>query len=361
MGSLRAKFTVMIIGLVTIGYNACSPVKFATSSSSDDLKPLCTASDLSNCTAKEKTIAVRAPTTDVDVLVIVDDSGSMETEREKLGSRMKSFTDRLSGLDWQICVTTTSPNDSYQGNLYKFSNGDYVLNASSPSNGIDVDQDGMKDFNDVFLETLTNIQTTSGDEQGIAAAGHTIKNSGHNCFRDEAALAVVLISDEDERSAGGWPDTKSSDQWKALRSDNTPEFVFSSVQSRFNDDQKPFTYHSIVIRSLNDVSGGKTCAEVQGDQGHSPFYGRRYEEMSRQSGGIVGNICADDYGVEVSGFADRIRKTLQAVTLECAPVGNPVISLSAGNEPYSILGNKIVFNNPIAPGTLVTVKYYCGQ
>src|SRR4051812_2258479 len=145
MGNSRAQLFAIFFGLLTLGYNACSPVKFATYSSEGvdggPSGPQCTASTLQYCASKQKSITVRAPTSQVDVLVIVDDSTSMEIERKKLGSRMKTFTDRLSGLDWQLCVTTTSPQSGLQGQLYKFTNNQYVLNATSPTTGKDIDGD----------------------------------------------------------------------------------------------------------------------------------------------------------------------------------------------------------------------------
>ena len=362
----------LIIGFLTVvASNACSPVSFSTASSEGDgvngngnpsCAPDCDGDgnpDPGVPVLKQKTITVKAPTSEVDVLLIVDDSGSMVPERQKLGERMRNFTDRLNGLDWRICVTTTSPLSSLQGKLYQFTNGQTVLTTNSANTGTDVNGDGVMNYEDVLLETLQGIQSSDGDEQGIAAAGYTIRNKTHSCFRQNAALSVVLISDEDERSTGGWPKYENHNQYRPLESDNWPKFVFDSLYDRFMDDQKPFTFHSLVIRSQKDwvASAGKYCEEVQSD--YAVFYGTRYEEMSRQSGGIIGNICADDYGAELTGFADRVKTTLQAVTLECAPVGNPEVTISPGSYPYAVQGNKIVFQNQVPAGTVVSVKYYC--
>jgi hypothetical protein len=367
MMSKRYVSVAIVVGFsLAVAFNACSPVKFSSYAGdgvigkSGDPIPGCSASDLDKCQLKQKSITVRAPTSQVDVLAIIDTSKSMTVERTKLGSRMKTFTDQLQGLDWQLCVTTTDP--ATAGDLYKFTNDQYVLTKNSPTTNADVDGDGTIDFNDVFLETLGTFKEGSGDEQGIAATGYTISNTKQNCFRDGAALAAVVISDEDEYSAGGFDDTKSSDQWHALNADNKPQFVFDSLQTRFNDDQKIFTFSSIVIRSTDDLnSAGMKCIDEQAAEGYEAFYGRRYEQLSQLTGGITGNICADDYGSQLAGIGTEVKNTLQAVTLECAPVIAPEVTVSTGAQAYTVTGNKIVFASQVAAGTVVTVKYYCGQ
>src|SRR5690606_34653408 len=45
----------------------------------------------------------------VDVLIVIDNSGSMEYEQRNMAQRVRNFISILRGLDWQIGVTTTDP------------------------------------------------------------------------------------------------------------------------------------------------------------------------------------------------------------------------------------------------------------
>ena len=55
----------------------------------------------------DKNITVNPATTKVDVLVVVDNSGSMSVEQSNMGMRFASFLSRLQGLDWQVGIVTT--------------------------------------------------------------------------------------------------------------------------------------------------------------------------------------------------------------------------------------------------------------
>ena len=142
----------------------------------------------------------------VDVLVVVDNSYSMEVEQEKLGQRLDRFISSLRGVDWQIGVTTTDVsmgNYGIQGSLLPLegANG-YILTPRTA------------DYEQVFLDTITREETLncaaemdcpSSDEQALSAIMMAIdKRDTDNAgfFRPNADLAVIILTDEDEKSNG---------------------------------------------------------------------------------------------------------------------------------------------------------------
>lgn len=294
-----------------------------------------------NVTNEEENVTVAGTTTKVDILFVVDSSGSMTKERANLGSRLSAFIGQLNNLDWRICVTTTDVN-KIKGQPLAFTNGTTFLDKNTVN------------VNNVFLDRMNTIVEGSGDEQAIAALNRAFDPPDSNCYRSDAALAAIILSDEDERSTGGFPEFTSSNQYRDLGPMNFPASAVNTVARAWNQ-QKSFTVHSIVIKP-----GDQTCWDQQAAD--SPvWFGRRYEALSKLTGGIVGNICAADYSSQLVDFATRIQNSLSSITLKCEPVSSPTVTITpmASGQAYTPQGNKILFSPALTPGTHVNVRYQC--
>lgn len=237
----------------------------------------------------------------VDILFVIDNSGSMEYEQKSMASRVRNFLDVVKGLDWQIAVTTTDPVHKTlgDGRLVQLYNkpGQYILTSSMNDT----------DARNTLSNTLQRSETGSGSEQGIFAAYRAIERSmsasggNANFIRNDSQLAVVVISDEDESANGAKNDPA-----------NFVKFVADSFGS-----QKAMSFHSIIARPDDQA-----CLKGEGYSA-----GFRYEQISKLTGGVIGDVCASDYAAQVQGIAEGVRKTLKSITLTCAPVVDAMRSI----------------------------------
>lgn len=274
----------------------------------------------------------------VDILFVVDNSGSMAYEQKSMANRVKNFLDVVKGLDWQIAVTTTDPSHKTLGDgrlvpLYGKS-GTYILKSSMAD----------ADARTTLSMTLQRPETGSASEQGIYAAYRAIERSlassggNTNFIRPDSQLAVVVISDEDESANG----TK-----------NDPANFVKFVQNSFAN-QKSVSFHSIIARP-----GDKACL---GGQGAAAGY--RYEQISKLTGGVIGDVCAADYAAQVQGIAEGVRKTLKSFTLSCTPVIDSMRSLLVLKDgqvydgPRQVQGLNVVFDDMLPEGNY-EVYYSC--
>lgn len=285
----------------------------------------------------------------IDVLMVIDNSGSMDEERKKLSEKLNDFISKLSALDWRICITTTSPTND--GVLRPFGSGSQAVYA--------IDKNTPK-YNDLFIKTVTgNLGNNSGDEQGIYATVRAIETNDSRCFRNDASMAVVVISDEDERSWGGYDEYKNQSQWKPLNDKNLPRApvdAIAALNARLNL-RKIFTFHSIVIKYAGTPD--TACKKESNGQ-----YGRRYEEASALTSGIVGSICAPNYGTELAKMGERIAESLATITLRCAPVENTLqvnVVNAAPGQTYTLNGDKVNFTPALSAGSTVNFQYYCRE
>jgi len=131
----------------------------------------------------------------VDVLLVVDNSCSMIDEQIKLGSNFEAFIEEFvdAEVDYQIGVTTTDMVDpEHRGRLQ----GETKVITSEMS---------FEDASDLFAENVHVCATGSGFEKGLDAARAALtepvlSNENAGFLRENAALAIVFVSDEEDIS-----------------------------------------------------------------------------------------------------------------------------------------------------------------
>lgn len=365
----------MVGASLSLFFQNCSDVNFSSSGVSKVQCAEGESSDLNgDCHVvgyRTTTITVQTQARQVDLMLVIDDSGSMKNDNDKLSQKLSGFVALLqnSAIDWQACYTTTTVGgNTYDGRALKWKDdkgantNDIVLNPQSAG--------------DVSKRLQLSIGSFSGNgsgnEQGIHAMGRALERSeSADCFRQGSALAMIVISDEDEASCGGRcqngpdeitmtnrADSSYANQYRALVSENSPEYLINAVKDKFGPT-KNFLAHSLVINSRPDKN--LLCYHAQ-DSESPAFYGITYENLSILTGGIIGNICSDDYSIELANIATRIDESLASITLECSPVDQAatvtLVPLVAGQQ-YKVQGNKLIFTPSLAAGTKVTATYKC--
>lgn len=128
----------------------------------------------------------------VDLLVVMDDSGSMGDEQDKLKMGLPSLTKFLASTDWQIVVVTTTSSCIRNNRIIK---------------STDADRDAA------FAAAIDAKTSGQGNERGILMAHRnfeqrcvTYNSTGANDFteapgskwwRDDSDIAVLFVSDEE--------------------------------------------------------------------------------------------------------------------------------------------------------------------
>lgn len=130
----------------------------------------------------------------VDVLLVVDNSCSMIDEQQKLAANFDNFIAQFldAEVDYQIGVTTTDMSDETQS-------GRLVGETKIITSDIPID-----DARILFQNNVKVCAQGSGFERGLAAAeaALTTHADGANAgfLRPDAALSVVIVSDEEDGS-----------------------------------------------------------------------------------------------------------------------------------------------------------------
>jgi hypothetical protein len=294
---------------------------------------------------------------EVDILFVVDNSGSMRSEQNHLANRIYGFMDMIDGLDWQIAMTTTDPRQrtmDKDAEWRQWGDGQF-----RPFDRIDGRQFILKAGEQPNVRAQEMLATAirtgingSADERGINAVYRAIERisdttSHQEFFRPNAALAVVLISDEDECSNFNC----SGDSFRSY-----PQNLMGHVHTVFGAEKR-FRFHSLIwVPGDNNCSGGANAGNI-------------YQEMSLLSGGVVGSICAPNYTSILQDIGDKVIEDVSSLDLECEPQdidndgkANVFITVGKGNVvlpwEFKIKGKKVHFDKPLPKGKHQVI-YHC--
>ncbi len=265
----------------------------------------------------------------VDVLFVVDDSCSMADSQAAFTEAADLITDAITqrGADVHLAVVTTDMDDGSKSG--RFQGSPAVLDANSAN-------------------LLTTLETRfspgiegSGDEQGIAAVvaavtSPLVDNENAGFLRDDADLAVVILSDENDFS---------------------PSLIPSSVAELRAAAGSGRLYVSSIV-------GPATEPDCNGPYGVGQV-GARYAEFTARVGdrGQLLSYCANMRENVAAIMANLFGGT--SITLSTAPVITTIgvevdgTALAAADFAYEAVSNRVVLSDPTAvpAGGTVTITY----
>lgn len=204
----------------------------------------------------------QSPFEKVDVLLVVDDSCSMAPYQQKLGSDFGGFFDYFAdgNVDWRLAVTTTDVSTPDFGSI------------RGPIVGPDaVDPAAL------FSEVVQVGTGGGGLETGLAAAARVLKNPRDGFPRDDAAISVIFVSDEEDAS----PESVS-------------DYVGRYYDLRGQRHREAFHASALVVSELADCTPEQFAVSSRGT---------RYEKAALLTDGVVANLCVDDLGGIVNELA----------------------------------------------------------
>jgi hypothetical protein len=279
----------------------------------------------------------------VDILMVIDNSPSMQQFQDKIAPGFSNLIASLQGIDWQIAFTTT---DRFTGNLYSLSNGDQVLTSKTPG------------AFQVFQNTILGIgEAGSPDERGIKAANSIIaaaNGASSSFFRANASLALVFLSDEDERSTGGNNSASyahNGNGWSGPIELEDEVNHLIETKTTMLGSTKPFSAYSIVIEP-GDIS----CY----DNDQFGLFGTFYRDITDKTGGVMGSICDADYTHTLKNISASISKLVKSVSLSHVPDSNTVkvtIVPAQSDITFTVEGKTVVFSREPDAGSQIDVSY----
>lgn len=289
----------------------------------------------------------------LDLLIVVDNSGSMSDKQAKLKDNLNSLITQLARVDWQIAVITTESSCIRKGVIKKNENSD-------PSN-----DERAKHFSDA----IDAGDGGYGYERGIYYAlkaldgkcenGHNPDNvkygDDYSFIREDASFGLLILSDEESYCSGTYDPNNLDSGCKP--GETTKDLIdklkgLKSVAGRVG--VYPITWDSDLCSSTSSESKGarylKVAAEVNAD-------GKSH----------MGSICAGkaDFEENLKKISNDVKNTVKLeISLQFPPdaksVSLKMIDKDDKAHPFTdfeIVGKKVILRNVQDDDRKVEISY----
>ncbi|MCX6118734.1 MAG: hypothetical protein NT027_14430 [Proteobacteria bacterium] len=264
----------------------------------------------------------------LDLLIVVDNSGSMAQEQSNLADRMTPLLSAVKDSDWQIAITTTDPKNNCVTSLIQ--KGDWFVETRF-KNAINAGTDGTG-IERHFLRAVEGLQSTC-----LFGPGKWV--------RKNSTLAVLFLTDEDNCFVGsggqgyacsGAPDLSPNyliDYLSSIRKIGTEARVYGLYWG-------PNSQCSTALKSADEIS-----------------------KVVAATSGTWGSICDNDYSTTLSKISSDVAKILKAdFSLKSIPdAGTLKVNVNGQLWPHYNLNGKVVnFTQTPPQGAAITVSYVSG-
>ena len=246
----------------------------------------------------------------IDILWIIDMSGSMRDNEGKLLAGIEAMMKSLPPTGWRLNMISNSPNAVTQDQQFPLVPGDTF-------------QDAEDMYDNIVAGTL---------EQGFdSLEEYTSSNSyAPTWMRYDAALLVVFVSDEEDQS-------------------NMSVAGFTAWYSNFRQN--------VYLASIVNVEP----ADSQCPQNNALFIGYNSMEATRYFGGVIVDICSDDWSAGVTDASVQV-EPYESYELSHIPSDRNSIRVFIDGVPnndwhFVKTENVVYFDVIPEPGTLVEMVY----
>jgi hypothetical protein len=279
----------------------------------------------------------------VDILVVIDNSGSMNKEQENLSTKLNELLVSIKDADWQVSVINTSPSVPAGVNMNNANSEGKEICVSTLIKKADVT--AAADFAKAVQAGING----NGNEQGIRQAVVGLRCPGKTVVRPMSTLAVLIVSDEDNCSFEG--NGCGSLPWS--KETYLINYVENTLQRTVG---KNAGFYGLV------APNAAVCPTLGNP---APQYIRLFDYKSTP-GVNYGNICDASYKTTLNRISDNIalqldstfelKNTPDAGTLSVS-VTSPAGAVTAINpNDYTLMGKTLKFAAGKEPANGSTIK-----
>ena len=249
----------------------------------------------------------------LDILVIIDDSGSMSPYQQQLANRLAPLISYLTSTDWQIHVVTTSSTCPSRG----------TIKATDPNREA------------LYRAAITAGTSGDSNEQGILMARQALETpcSGANWLRNDSVLSILIVTDEDNCSDGTGC---GANAWGSER------YLLDYLSA---------------IRHTGVVGTPGVTAKFFGILPSDPS---QYDRVVRETGGVAGRVGDLDYAPVLSQVSYQSATMVRSLSLQDTPVANSIV-ITANGAPYAgnwqLQGKTVVFADPLPSNSTIQIHY----
>lgn len=250
----------------------------------------------------------------VDILWVIDTSGSMNRYDENLLLGIEAMLNALPASGWRLAMTSNDPDKASIESQFPLVPGDDIADA----------------------EAMYNAMGRGNREEGFDSAYEYIVNNPYAAtwMRPDAALLVVFVSDEEDQSDDHFPNVADFISWYSMQRAGSA-FISSIINVEQTDS---------------------VCASVPSVIN----IGYRYMDATNYFSGVIVDICSDDWSPGVTDASVQVEPH-EEWPLTHTPIASTIRVFIDGqlnwDWSYDSASNSVVFSVIPAGGDHVDIGY----
>ncbi|MEN0057496.1 MAG: hypothetical protein AAGB31_01575 [Bdellovibrio sp.] len=245
----------------------------------------------------------------IDILWVIDNSGSMETSQNQLASNFQSFIQKFQSQDhdFHMAVTTTEAwEKQFNSNSSSAKIKDGAILQTTPRiethSGVYVMDQNTANLDSVFSINVKQGLLGNGDERAFESFKQTLLEGWNSAFRrPEAFLAIIIVSDEEDFSASTAGHNESYSNPNLYSVQSYVDFLDSFTQASIYG--KNYSVNSIFVPDA-------ACKTALSTDGFQRKISTRLPELSDLTGGVKGSLCSN-FGETLEFISDTLIETIE--------------------------------------------------
>lgn len=291
----------------------------------------------------------------IDVLWVIDNSGSMASSQAALASNFQSFINKFQaqGYDFHMAVTTS---DAWEKQFNNNSQKSKIRDGNGTTHsGVFVMDQNTPNLANVFSTNAIVGTGGNGDERVFESFKQTLLDvTGVNATfrRPEAYLAIIILSDEEDFSS-------ASPQFTENMNTAYPVQSYVDFLNDYTDGGANFSVNTISVDSI-------ACRDSLGNNAQK--VSTRLPALADLTGGVKASICGN-FGTSLDLISNNIVQLSAVFKLTREPVVETInISINGVKIPVDAVNGytydpatlTITFHGTAVPAANASVKidYY---
>lgn len=253
----------------------------------------------------------------IDILWVIDNSGSMANSQANLAANFQSFISRFSQLnyDFHMGVTTT---DAYLAHHYNNNNRSRLRDGvGSNLTGVRIIDRDTPNLTQTFITNMTQGINGNGDERAFSSFLHALNNPLNAGFlRPGAFLSIIIVSDEDDFSHMDWQNGVHS--YFFTENYNHPSiFSIQHFVDKLDEltDSEPGGIRNYSVSTIS-IMDAQCLADLNQN---SQKVSQRYQQLADATGGTKGSLCGD-FGSTLQMISDKVIELSTVFKLSREPI-----------------------------------------
>lgn len=295
----------------------------------------------------------------LDILWVIDNSGSMAPYQQNLADNFSAFiTDfDTKGYDYRMAVTTSDTwmvpffKNPTRPELARFKDG-----SGANHSGVFVIESGATGYNPINVFKINAKVGTSGngDERAFSSMMVALKSDYNTDFRrDDAYLAVIIVSDEDDFSHD-----------KSFYLNNNYNHADLHTVEKYVTELDSYTSSTAIYKKYSVSAIAVLDSACQQTNAQYSLIGQRYMQMVNLTNGIQGSICDANFSNSLQSIQQRIAELSTQFYLNRVPVpstlrvyvnSNLIDEDGTNGWSYNSVSNSIVFHGSAIPSQGATI------